>query len=555
MICPDCDHTVKTQNLYCDSCGCRLFKSRLRIVFENGTNQTRHLFLRDYRIGRGPENDILLTDPSVSRRHAEIKYANGEFRIEDVSSKNGSLLNDSGFANSHLKHHDRIQLGNVLLHYYDAEAPGRERCRPGEETAFYRTEYMKLVEDRLVCFGARETILGTLELMMSLATASHARLYQTNDSGGLTFSLGRKLEDSESVPGDLSPGESDLLQAVVASAGPQFVPDSVAVAQARATAIFTATWTRAAIPLVKSTRNGSKSSGLTGVCYLSRPAAADISEGKEELFLRLVQQLAFAVENEKLERRALEHKQITEELQRARDVQLKLYSVDDERLQQFDIKTIASPCRSISGDYFDVIPISNDRVVFAIGDICGKGVPAALVSSSVQAAIRSQTRYSVSLRQILDNLNRLLMKSTAESTFVTLFIAVLDLSSNQMQYLNAGHPPPFMISGKSGLRKLGSTNPPLGVVDQKYGRTRKVRFRTSDALVMYTDGVIESQNGDKHIFGTERLIKLLKTASAREPSNLSRHLVKSVQKGVSRFVNGAGQSDDLTLVVARRLPA
>ncbi|RMF57202.1 MAG: serine/threonine-protein phosphatase, partial [Calditrichaeota bacterium] len=207
------------------------------------------------------------------------------------------------------------------------------------------------------------------------------------------------------------------------------------------------------------------------------------------------------------------------------------------------------------GDYFDIIRLSSKTVGIAIGDICGHGVPAALLSSTVQAAIRSQLEYTLSPAQVMQHLNRFLMESTAESVFVTLFLGILECKSGVLTYINAGHPPPVHISRERTVKELRAGAAALGIVEQDFRCEQEARVLAGDMLLLYTDGVIESQNKQREIYGRKRLLDVVRggclNRKGRKPK-LS-ELSGRIKQDVLAFMAGAKQTDDLTLVeLARR---
>jgi sigma-B regulation protein RsbU (phosphoserine phosphatase) len=197
--------------------------------------------------------------------------------------------------------------------------------------------------------------------------------------------------------------------------------------------------------------------------------------------------------------------------------------------------------------------ISNSKIGLAIGDICGKGIPAALLSSTVQAAIRSQIEFTTSSGEIITNLNRLLIKSTAESIFLTIFFGILDLSSSVLRYVNAGHPPPVIVSKGHPLNELSATSPPLGIVDSGKLQESEAFMMPGDTLILYTDGIIESRDRNKAIFGRQRLLRTLEEIALHPKKTPPLgSIVAGIKQELKRFIQSTDQSDDLTLLAIRR---
>ena len=294
--------------------------------------------------------------------------------------------------------------------------------------------------------------------------------------------------------------------------------------------------------------------GVVGVLFLSQPRRTkEISDRKWELLNTLVQQITFAIENEMLYEQALEKHRIDRELSLAKEVQQKLLPVSNPNAERFEVASFVHPCETVSGDYLDFFSISPNRVGMAVGDICGKGVPAALLTSTVQAAIHSQLEYTHSPEQIVSNLNRLLMRNTAESIFLTLFFGILDLDAGEFRYINAGHPPPIFISREQQILELGGTAPALGIFETKFNCERTVKFEPGDTLLMYTDGIIESQDARKRIYGRKRLLKLVEALFLENANPMAlEEVIGAITNDLIEFIAGAKQNDDLTLLAVKR---
>jgi|GEM_PF-2205822 len=555
MTCQYCQTRNQVQSLYCARCGKLLFKSKLRIDGPHGENQTMLLFARDYTIGRGPDNDISIPDPSLSRRHAIISHKSGNFVVRNVSNKNGSLLNDKPLTHAVLKDRDSIQLGNVMLHYC-SEAPAFEVGKGMEETEFFRRQFLQLFDFTKTHLSTRESILDVLALTMSISDANHVQLFTVDADGKWRFRMAKKYEHTRSPAENVDATAQRLFRQALDSKCPQLLNAEGTITSSTEDDCMTKRWTRIVFPLIWTHRNGAVSHQTIGLCYFIRDDSwRCLSSNKQRMFEKFMHQLAMALENERLYRASREHQKMAEELQRASHVQKKLHGIGANRIPGFEIETLVKSSKGISGDYFDVIRLSENKVLFAIGDICGSGVPAALVSSSVQATVRSQMRYSTSPRRLLNHLNLLLRQSTNDSTFVTLFVGVLDPSNNQLTYLNAGHPPPFLISRDKKLTELKSTNPPLGVIKQSYSVEKRVEFCQTGTLVMYTDGLLECQNQTRERLGRNRLHSLITRQVREKPQSdemSALRILRGIETEMTNFIQGATQTDDMTLIVATR---
>ena len=205
------------------------------------------------------------------------------------------------------------------------------------------------------------------------------------------------------------------------------------------------------------------------------------------------------------------------------------------------------PAKEVGGDLFDYY-IREEKLFFCIGDVCGKGVPAAMVMAVTHAVLRMLSQQEEAPARIVGELNREACRNNETGTFVTLFLGVLDLSTGLLRYCNAGHDRPVLISGT--LEELPAlANVPVGVFEDVKYQEQEAMVPPGTLLFLYTDGVTESKDLDRRQFGRERLLETL-SACPRQPEAL----VRAVEAGVRAFVGEAEQSDDLTMLAVHYHP-
>ncbi len=553
MICKECAHNNPATNLTCEICQTNLYLAKLRIILDSGRHQDNYLFSQDYKLGRGEENEITIADPSVSRFHAEIKFRNGLFSIIDNGSKNGSLLNNSHFKHQELHDLDCIQIGNVSMHFL--EENGKNMLGQLRTEEFVQQEFFKFTKNRRTEMTTNDVLKTMFDLAISLIHAEKGFLFECSETCKPKFRFGTNAQGQLKYEKQLSPVDWKIIDEAIKLRDPKITPNS----SGRKTGDWSG-WQRIAAPLFtgkseESKNNGIKSDGVLGVCYFcSEKKSRPISEKKQELLNVLIHQMSIAMENETLVSEAKEKRRISEQLAAARITQQKLFPSITGNSEAFKVATFVAPSETISGDYFDIIPVSKSMVGIAIGDICGKGLPAALLAATVQAAISSQLEYSKSPDEIIRNLNRLLIKSTADSVFLTLFFGILDIESGILKYINAGHPPPILVKRDNSMEELGATTFALGIFEPEKEQERAIKFEAHDILIMYTDGVIENQNGNKKIYGRKRLLKLMRSMSAT--GNIRRRkletILKKIVEDLAYFSEEKERTDDLTLVAVKR---
>ena len=206
--------------------------------------------------------------------------------------------------------------------------------------------------------------------------------------------------------------------------------------------------------------------------------------------------------------------------------------------------------KQVGGDYYDLVPLGNGCYLVVIVDVAGKGVPAALLASMVQASIRTQADESKPAQAIMSRLNRLVHEATPEDRFATCFLARIDAEGLVISFSNAGHNFPILLPATGGWRYLEEGGIPLGIVPDFVYPQAETTLLPGDALLLYTDGITDARNLEGEDFGEDRLVRL----AERLPRAMTAdELVHAVAGEVSRFTAGAEQADDITLVALKAL--
>jgi serine phosphatase RsbU (regulator of sigma subunit) len=217
---------------------------------------------------------------------------------------------------------------------------------------------------------------------------------------------------------------------------------------------------------------------------------------------------------------------------------------------RFDVHPFMTPAREVGGDLYDIVRLDERRVLISIGDVCGKGIPAALFMAITQAVMRLAVRLGDDLGAEVTAANRQLSVDNTEGMFTTLFCGVLDLSSGALAWCNAGHPPALVLRRDGAFEQLRVGGPPLGIVETAKYAPKSVTLAPGDLLFVYSDGVTEAENPKAELFGAERLEQALTEARGRP----AREVVEHVVRRVTEFAAGAPQSDDITCMAVLRLP-
>ena len=251
---------------------------------------------------------------------------------------------------------------------------------------------------------------------------------------------------------------------------------------------------------------------------------------------------AESVEKQKLEE---ERERIVRELNLAREIQMNLVPALPLMTAEWEVHGRVVPARQVGGDAFDYFILDGGRLGIAIADVAGKGVPAALLMSNVQASVRAFCNGHQTIPEALAKVNRGVSRNATAGKFITLFYAELNPVSGELLYSNAGHNPPLLRHHDGTVEPLAIGGLPLGIFDNVEFELGRVPFRAGDALLLYSDGVPEAFDTRDDAFSEERLMDLWRTEGHRRGDQFIELLLDEVQK----FRGSAGQSDDITVVV------
>jgi hypothetical protein len=251
-------------------------------------------------------------------------------------------------------------------------------------------------------------------------------------------------------------------------------------------------------------------------------------------------------------RQAIDKAKAEEELNLARRIQRSFLLTNFPQRPRFEIHAVNISSKQVSGDFYDVVPAGNGACLLAIADVAGKGVPAALLSSMLQASLRTQALREKSVASILENINALVYRSTAVHQFATFFLARLDEDTLRLEFSNAGHNHPIVFRKAGGREMLVRGGVVVGILEDARFEEETMTLEAGDRLVLYTDGVTEAENRRGELYGEERLHALV----AALPRDLScEQVTDRILAGVRAHLAGADAGDDITLMVLRVLDA
>lgn len=256
-----------------------------------------------------------------------------------------------------------------------------------------------------------------------------------------------------------------------------------------------------------------------------------------------------AIENARLFNEEIEKKRLQSELSLAYEIQTNLFPRKLPEHINYEFVGYSIPSRQIGGDYYDFIQIGDSKILVAIADISGKGIPAALLMSNLQASLRTLAPMNLDLKQLMKRLNKVIFDNTTADKFVTIFCGILDLKNHTFNYINAGHNPPYHYS-KSGIkRELTEGGIIMGVFENndEYS-SGQIELLPGEGIFFYTDGITEARNEKDEEYSEIQLKKIINNNSKTSAEKLKHLLLEDLK----HFQGIAPQSDDITLAIIRR---
>jgi serine phosphatase RsbU (regulator of sigma subunit) len=289
-----------------------------------------------------------------------------------------------------------------------------------------------------------------------------------------------------------------------------------------------------------------------GIIYADSP----IGEGRFtrehlEVLTMLASVAAIRVENARLAEERMERERLEQELQLASEIQQRFQPTAPPQVKGYELQGISFPCYEIGGDYYDFIERKDGRLMIALGDVSGKGTAAALLMSSLHAAVHAQAAFNNSIVDTIKAVNQYLAENTPSNRFVTLFYAELDPETGALAFLNAGHNPPLIVHAAGTVEQLASGGLPLGINPTAEYREGRTQLNAGDVLVIYSDGVSESYNPEGEEFGTARLWEVV----SRNLDASAAGIRDRIESALTKFSQGTPAADDITLVIVKRQAA
>jgi phosphoserine phosphatase RsbU/P len=523
-------------------------------------------------IGRSSASDLVLADQFLSRRHTRLYLDGSTLFVEDLGSRNGTLLNGNPVTKpAEVKPGDVVKLSGSSIAIHAEEPAEPPFSSLAMQTVIYKASDLvrnattvdtaRIVgEDALRRYAGRLRLLnevhqalarpGTLSELLDLIldrVFEHLRpeqgaIFLKRPNGELERVAGRSLGGSDA--------EYLYSRSLVHEVTEKQIAALVLDAQtdkrfsnAESVRIY-GIQSMLAAPLLDP-------EGSLGMIVLtSRLQTKQFSEEDLELLVSLASVAALRIRNVALAEEAAERRLMEEELALARRIQVTALSLQMPEIPGYELHAGNLPSRRVSGDYYEVLTRRDGQeCVLMIADISGKGLAAALLAATLEALSASPIHAGLPPEEICGELARLLYARTPPEKYATAFFAVLEPATGALRYANAGHNPGLLLRRSGAVEQLGATGPPLGLLQAARYDAAEVRFEAGDLLLLYTDGLTEAMNPDDEEFGLDRLTEVC----LRHRHEDLRELAREVEADLERFVRGVPFEDDRTFVMVRRL--
>lgn len=513
-------------------------------------------------LGRSSDCTIPIRDRFLSRRHAEISFDDGTWHVRDCGSVNGTLINGSKLSGpAVLKPGDHIILGDseVVFEAADSEPPPQlipvdsdshakslaipmrdviaEVDRGRERTGVLASLAAEFIEDRPM----GELFEFILDRVTALLRPSRAALAFLGKDGKTFDNVHiRRSDSSDSM--DLTISRTLLGEVIEERQVISFVDTAQDDKLARAESIVRQ-HIRSAVcaPLLVG-------DVVLGVLYLDFLASrGTITQEDVRLIAQIARFAAIKLETTRLREESITKAKMDEELRTAYTIQSRLLPTELPCLDSYCFAGTNKPCKTVSGDYYDVITRPDGRIYFIIADVSGKGITAALVMSSLATAFNIFTRSDPAPADLVRELNLTLAPKTAPSKFATLVAGVLDPATGVIDFANAGHVPPLVVTA-NGVETLGITDMVVGLFPSAQYRNQVIRLSAGDTLVLFTDGVTEAENEKEDQLGLPAVAELLKNHHGKR----AEVVLSAIDAQVMEFAGSIVLGDDVTLLTITR---
>lgn len=534
--------------------------SELSILTPDGRSTPVKLSGQRVALGRAATNDLSFPeDNGLSRQHLVFEKQQDGWRVIDIGSKNGTVVNGKRIEGpTRLNPGDQILAGHLTVVF---DVPGRK------------------FEHTVVVFDGREertrssTFATNLTHAITAERAVHAARTDVLIRAGQELAGHRPLDELFTLILDLAVDSVGAERGVLLTLeGDALIPhaargenfristgvrdrvlkarESILVNDVQSHESFRAmhSLVQQQVRMLMAAPLQTKDA-VIGLIYVDSPSLIrEFSEEDLSLLTVLANVAAIRIEHARLIEVEQAERILAKDLEQAAQIQQGLLPAQAPKIPGIELAGHNAACRTVGGDYYDFIPYPDGRVAIALGDASGKAMPAALLMTSLQARVRVLAEEPPDLAEMMTRLNRATAANTPSNRFVSFFFSVVDPKTGELVYANAGHNPPMIARVDGRIDHLQGGGLLMGILPSAQYEAYNAKLNPGDCLVVFSDGVTEAADLSGEEFGEERLACILQENRSRRPHEI----VEAVASAVAEFSGGAPVADDLTLVVAKR---
>ncbi len=542
----------------------------LQILTPDGQNRFIPLNADRISLGRSSAAELSFPDDGgLSRQHLAIERDGYGWALRDLGSKNGTMLNGAKITERMpLKPGDRITAGHLILIYdgsssqahqpvvvFDPREETGEQStsstvithldgvikpdgRPGEAQALAASHVSALVRAGNELAGNRplpELFRFILDLSIQAVKADRGLLMTAEDDNltvranqGEGFRISTAVRDRV-----LNSGLSVLVRDTS-------IDDAF---KERRSIVEQNIRTLMAVPL--QTRDK-----IIGIIYVDSPSLTrEFTKDDLNLLTVMANVAANRIEQTRFDELEQARQLMARDLEQAAEIQQGFLPAVAPSVRGLDVAGHNAPCRTVGGDYYDFFPYGSSRIAMVLGDVSGKGMPASLLMMGLQARVQVLIEEPKSLADVMTRLNRITSANCPSNRFITFFFCILDGDTGELTFCNAGHNPPLIIRADGSYVQLQGGGPVLGILPYIEYEEYHEQVAEGDVLVIYSDGVTEANNPA----GDEFEIEGLSEAVIRDRHLPASAIVTRINQALTAYTAGAPPSDDITVIVARRV--
>jgi serine phosphatase RsbU (regulator of sigma subunit) len=536
----------------------------------DGKNVTVPLDRDRITLGRSSANELCYPDDAgLSRQHLALTRVGEHWQVEDLGSKNGTVLNGKRIEKATpFKEGDRISAGHLTIEFAEA--------------ALNTANTVVFVEQNEAFSNTSTTVVASLDAVLGPQADDLNKTYVMQGSpqmralirAGRELAGHRPLEELFTVIMDLS------VEAVMAGRGVLMTleGDELKVRAARGDGFKISTTVRErvlrkkesllvrdaqldhalrehmsiveqkvrsmiAVPLQTNDR-------VIGLIYVDSPhLIREFSREDLNLLTVMANVAAIRIEHARLNEIEEAERAMAKDMQQAALIQQRLLPEKSPVAPGLDIAGRTKACRTVGGDYYDYLAFPDGRIGMLVGDVAGKGMPASLLMSSLQARVQVLFEDGDDLARKIGRLNKAVSSNCPDNRFITFFMGIVDPKTGEFVYTNAGHNPPVVVRETGEFELLKDAGGViLGILPMAVYKEARITLNPGDTLILFTDGVTEAADPSDEEYGEERLAALVGSMKGRS----SEEIVEAIHNAVASYTQGAPAADDITVVVARR---